>query len=469
MFVLLEKWLASQLGNNVGSDLNLSNIGEKFKDGVMFARLLQKYQVIPDHYVRLLKRTDFYAACFVNIKVLNRWLKPLDISVNDRVVRDIACGQPIAVTRLLYQLYFKLETEKGYGLYADVSENERLQDGVDIDLCSDVLPDRKDRGKRDGNRAFDSGIDGTTFDIHKIWCDSDAAGVRYTAVDFLKSENRHKSVLQFIQHNMDTFYECFVNSLIDSKRFFRNEFADEETDKTRCERILDDVLGTNVPCTVSNNDGDSNLVSVLSSKTNDNNTVTIDNEHRRNSSNVNSVLDDSQHSISTFRNLTTSEYFALDEREQNERFARQNQLFDEYLEHTGPWSSERLMVTNVHGERKENIRVLSTVVKEVLNFEYGKSEIKPIALKKTQIAGVIDKTQNKKVVRLIADSLRNRGILSFTADDALSACLNAFNEQSNESKLYPGLDGSDQNVVEKQTQQDDNSDTFKSGMYVYNV
>jgi len=426
MFVLLEKWLTSQLGNNIGPDLHFSDIGEKFKDGVLFARLLRNHRVVSDRHVQVLKKTHFYAACLTNMKRVRTWLKPLDIVVDDCAVRDIACGKSIAVTELLYRLYFKFETVNGHRASADdsdVSRNDhrRPDDGVD-ESCSRVLTGR--RGKRVDDDAFRP--DDETFDIHKIWRGDSAgsAGVRYTAIDFLRSENRRESALHFAQHNIDAFYDLFANTLTtNGKKFFENEFADGESDET-CKRILDDIANADggVGEVVPNNDG-SNPTGVSSPKTSDGREASDE------------TFPDIDGGASAGRRRSENE---------DERSARQDRLLDEYLERTGRWSSERLngLGADLHGE---GARLLSRIVKEVLNFEYGKSEIEPIHLIRTRVAGVIDKIQNKKVVQLIADGLSNRGILGFTADDALSACLDAFKEETdgfttNKSKSYRNAD-----------------------------
>jgi len=437
MFVLLEKWLTSQLGNYIGPDLNLSNIGEKFKDGVLFARLLSKLQVMPDRHVHVLKKTHFHAACLTNMKRVRTWLKPLDIVVDDCAVRDIACGKSIAVTKLLYDLYFKFETVNGHRASADdsdVSLNDRPDDDV-VDSRTRVLTGRREKRE-----------DGDTFDIHKIWCDdSGTAGIRYTAIDFLRSENRRESAVHFTQRNIDDFYDFFPNTLTtNGKKFYENEFADGKSDET-CKQILDDIanadgeVGNVVP-----NNGGSNPAGVLKPKTSDGRDVS--NERK------------------TFPDI---------DGKPNERSARQDRLLDEYLERTGRWSVERLNgPTTAADVRGEGARLLSRVVKEVLNFEYGKSEIKPIELIRTRVAGVVDKIQSKRMVQMIADALDNKGILGYTADDALSARWNAVKEETddstNKSKSYWGADKYENAAKEHendQTEWDDNSDGIMNGTY----
>lgn len=117
MFNILEQWLTHKLGIDNCLNLNFSNIGKRFKDGILFAHLLKKYQIIPDCYGNNFKKTNLYAVCLRNMKNVNLWLKLLDIIIEDYVIHEIASGQSLAITKLLYQLYFKFEMSKQYQVF----------------------------------------------------------------------------------------------------------------------------------------------------------------------------------------------------------------------------------------------------------------------------------------------------------------------------------------------------------------
>lgn len=114
--------------------------------------------------------------------------------------------------------------------------------------------------------------------------------------------------------------------------------------------------------------------------------------------------------------------------------------FDDYIQHTGLWSPEYLNINPY--ECKNNF--LSVILREVLNFEYDKSKIQYLEIKKLKVAGVIDVIQNTKVKQLIKNNLNSKEILSFTAEDALTACLDDFIEEMkismNKKELYQVLE-----------------------------
>jgi len=418
MFALLEKWLTNQLGDYIDSELSLSNVGEKFKDGVLFARLLHKYGAIPDRDVYALRRTRFYAPSLINVKKLNVWLKPLDIAIDECVVQDIARGQPFAVTRLLFRLYFKLEAVNRHQICVyDPGAFERLASVDDVDdRCTSISPNSDD--------------------------DDDE--------DYLKSAYRSRSTVGLARHDTDCLYNAFSNCANDGERWLKDEFADTESDYETCDMILDDIsrVKSRLP-TTTDADPTNNTVNP---ETNPSTAVSVSGGRRQ------------------FSDVDRFEYPTEEKRERDERLARQEQLLDEYLERTGPWNSVRL---NVPDAREGNARHLSTVVNEVLNFAYGISEIKPIAVRQTRVAGVVDKIQNKKVVQLIVESLGNRGILGFTADDALAACVNAYKVETDgfksDDKLYRDSEQDDYYNGRDATKIRTVSDTIRSGTSVFST
>lgn len=443
MFDVIQKWLMNKLGINNCLNLNFNNLGERFKDGVLFARLLQKYKVIPDCYVHIYKKTNFYAICLNNMKNINVWLQFLDISVEDRVIHEIACGQSLPVSNLLYLLYFKLEMLKHQILNnIDLAENDQLDNIMGTNHCK-------------GNSLKNI--------VPKLFCCLE--GIQYTAIDILKlTKNTNVSkgnVTDFIQHNMNCFYDLFMHNL--SSKYFKNEFI-EKSNKL-CKSIMFNILNTKEENNDTTNNNKTQYINIinnlsLQSGTEINKTeltvAEIDSDQI-----IRSIFYTSQDDL---KNVSSTS--SLDE-----RFIRQN-IFNEYLQHTGEWSSEYLNIDTHKSEQN----ILSKIVKEVLSFEYGTSEIKCIEIKKTHIAGVIDKIPNVKALQLIIDSLESNEILSFTADDALFACLNAYKEEMkislNEGRLYQVLDeDEDQNITVKQSSniQIVDSDSIKSGIHFYKL
>ncbi|XP_050527923.1 cytadherence high molecular weight protein 2-like [Daktulosphaira vitifoliae] len=89
MIQILTDWLIDKL-DIYCFDININNIGEKFKDGVLFGRLLQKYHIMPTIYTHSLKKK---------------------IYVEDRNIHEIACAQTSTVLNLLQKMYSRLESK----------------------------------------------------------------------------------------------------------------------------------------------------------------------------------------------------------------------------------------------------------------------------------------------------------------------------------------------------------------------
>lgn len=425
MFNILQDWLKCKLGTHYCLNLNFNNVGEKFRDGFLFALLFQKYQVMPEKYVLIFKKTNHYDACLSNMKSINLWLQFMEIIIEDSTIHEIAHGQSLAVTKLLYKLYFKFEMSKEYQKMnnINVEGNQNLNDNTIINFCKNYgsflshQKEIKDKEIPNENRE-------KCCYISKLFFNSD--GISYTAIDCLKSMNCFNSckgnTLKILQHNMNSFYKLFLMNLNNSK-FFKNEFI-EKSNEVLCRSMLLNILNIKEENNITT-DNKNFMVTKL------------DDENIIQNVDSNVSQKDLKNESSTLFSLKIEESIITQELDEfkNTHFVKQD-IFNEYLQHTGPWSSEYLNVDSF--EFKQDI--LSMIIKEVLNFEYGISEIKFIKIKNTNVAGVVDIIQNTKVIKLIKDNLRNKGILGFTAEDALSACLNAYNEEMkislNKSKLY---------------------------------
>lgn len=460
MFEILQKWLISKLGINSCSNLNYNNIGEKFKDGVLLAHLLKKYQVIPDCYANVLKKTNFYAACLSNIKTLNTWLQFLDIIIEDYAICEIACGQSLAVVKLLYQLYFKFEMLKQHQILNNdyVNESGQLNNNSVLNInCKqrygykNILPSQEMRKHKEKLLILNY----ETFSVLDLLHSSE--GVLYSAIDFLKltkSVNANEgNTLDFIQHNMHWFNDLFIKNLY--TQLLENEITEKSYSNEICRSYIFDILNITKKDNekmdkLKYNDG-TNRINNLNSKTNTHNNnhsaTELDNKHQI-IQDINHVSDplicvsqeDSRNENSSIRTVDEEGSTITKSSNENEQInIGKRNVFNEYVQHIGLWSSEYLNVKS--HQCKQNI--LSMIVKEVLNFEYDTNEIKPIKIEKTTVAGVIDGLHNTKVIQLIKDNLENNGILSFTPDDAVSACLEAYKEEKkisqNKGRLYEVL------------------------------
>jgi len=462
MFNILQEWLTSKLGTHYFLNLNFNNVGERFRDGFLFAVLFQKYQVMPEKYVHTFKKTNHYDACLSNMKSINLWLQFMEIIIEDSTIHEIAHGQSLAVTKLLYKLYFKFEMSKEYQIMnnINVEENQKFNKNILVNLSKNdsslLLHQKEKKEKKRPNENHEK-----FCYISKLFFNSN--GNSYTGIDVLKSMNCINmckgNALKILEHNMNSFYILFMMNL-NSSKFFQNDLI-EKSNEILCRSMLLNIL----------NIKENNNI------TNDNKNFTVTKQYYENT--IQNIDLESQEDLkdksSTFNNLKIEESIIITQEldEFKSTHSVKHDILDAYLQHTGPWSSEYLKVDSF--KFKQNI--LSTIIKEVLNFEYGISEIKFIKIKNANVAGVIDVIQNTKVVKLIKDNLRNKGILGFTAEDALSACLNAYNEEmkisENKSKLYQvveeyedHLENSNitlENSENKKLQKD--SDYSKNGKY----
>jgi len=466
MFNILLEWLTCKLGIQSCRNLNFNNIGDRFKDGVLFALIFQKYQVIPEKYVHVFKKTNHYEACLSNMKNISLWLPFIEIIIEDSAIHEISRGESLAVTRLLYQLYFKFEMSKEFQKLNNISveENQKLDNSIIVNVCKSngsLLSHQKDvKNKIRPNANHEK-----FCCVSKLFSNID--GISYTAIDVLKSMNCinacKSNALKMLQHNMNCFYDLFLMHLNNST-FFINESI-EKSDEELCRSTLLNILNTkeenhittdNKICMVAKLDNKKNVIQ---------NIDLVAREDPEKIKNESSTLN----SLEIEESIITQD---LDELH-NTLFVKQD-IFNDYLQHTGSWSSEYLNIDSF--KFKQNI--LSMIIKEVLNFEYGISEIKFIKIKNSNIAGVIDVIQNTKVIKLIKNNLQNKGILGFTVEDALSACLNAYNEEMknsvNKSKLYQVVEeyenplknanSTTENSGSKQSSEG-NSDNNKNGKY----
>lgn len=480
MFDILHKWLTNKLGFNKCIELNFSNVGEIFKNGVMFAHLLQKYQVIPDCYIHLLIKNNIYTACLSNIKNINLWLNYLDINLENSTVHEIAHGQSIAVTKLLYQLYFKLEILKQYQILNNINIRGNKQLNMVNVSKNTNYPNILNLNKKNKQKEKEVIVNYETFNVLNLFCSSE--GIQYTVIDELKLTRRFNTnknnPLDFIQHNMNYCYDLLIKNL--NNEFFKNETTEKSNEI--CKNKLFNIINTKEGDIIIDKLKGNNINQIdnlnLKIKNYKYNLVDTQLDNKYTSQNITKGSDNllcmSQENlnneISVNSNLEMEESTliqSLDEKE-NKQFMKRN-ILNEYLQQTGLWSSEYLNVNSYDSKQS----ILSLIVREVLNFEHGKSQIKCLEIKKRNVAGVIDEIKNTKVLQLIKDNLENKGILNFTADDALHACLDAYKEEMkisiNNGKLYEVLEEYEyESDIEKETSNqtlEDSLDTNKSGKY----
>lgn len=480
MFNMLREWLTNKLGTN--NCLNYSNIGVKFKDGVLFAHLLQKYQVMPDNYVHNFKRSDFYAVCLNNIKNINIWLQLLDIVLEDCIIHEIACGKSLAVVNVLYQLYYKLQNIKhnqilnntNFKVNTETNNNNKV---VDLYKCNNI----KNNFWHKENKKHKCKIPISNykqFNFFKLFYNLE--GVQYTAIDIIKLikniSTKQNNILACIQYNMNSFYDFFIENL--NNELFKNDLNEKSNKNHRnllsIQYIKKDVTITTNKLNNSNLQGINDLSLKINACDKNINNLQLNNDLDQNGQNCNytsnNLLPVTQDLInkSSILNSLEIEESILDE---EECIHLEKQDFsNEYIHHTGLWSSEYLNIDQ--HECKQNI--LSMILNNVLNFEYDKNEISFVEIKKRHIAGVVDILQNEKIVELLTENLLNNGILGFTADEAVSACLNAYKKETiistNKGKLYQVLEEYEtpQIITKKQTNNQKlriNSNTNINSMY----
>lgn len=425
MFNILQEWLVCKLGTHYCQNLNFNNVGERFRDGFLFALLFQKYQVMPEKYMHVFKKTNHYDICLNNMKSINLWLQFMEIIIEDSTICEIAHGKSLAVTKLLYELYFKFEMSKEYQTLSNINveENQKLNNNIIVNLCKSngsFLSHQKEIK----NIQIPNANHKKCYNVSKLFSNLD--GIPYTAIDVLKSKNCidtcKSNGLKVLEHHMKSIYDLFIMSLNNKTDEFLEKTL-EKSNKILCRSMLLNILNIEEENNITTDNNNLKVTKLDNENIIQNNDFVSQEDIKNESSTINSLK--IEESIITQ---------GLDEFK-NEHFLKQD-TFNEYLQHTGSWSSEYLNVDSF--KFKQNI--LSMIIKEVLNFEYGISEIKFIEIKNSNVAGVVDIIHNAKVVKLMKDILRNKGILGFTTEDALSACLNAYNEEMkisiNKSKLY---------------------------------
>lgn len=465
MFELLHEWLKNKLGVNTCLNLNYTNVGKRFKDGVLFFSLLQKYQIIPDCHKRNLKKTDIYAVCLSNIKNINLWLKFLDISVEECDIHQIASGQSLAVTTLLYQLYSKLEklnqcqTLDTYNIQNNKHTSKHTTQTVDSSSTNNPFQNTLLKQKETNYKNRTITTDSEIFNIPELFCNS--TGIKYTAIDVLKSKtninensSKNRNKLNFIQYNMNCFYDLFIKL---NHTLFKNKFKtkpNEEYNSTSFDfqniknknNVTNDefnnILNNNIVKIINN----FNLKMSIYSENVAN--IQLDNEYQVVQNNdcttdyrLYASREDLYNDNLTINSIKMEESTKASSFDENESVSCEKQdIIDEYLQNTGLWSSKYLNIDLQ--ECKQD--TLAMIVTKVLNIDNSKKKINLTKIKKTNVAGVINEIENIKVVQLVIDNLKNKGVLGFTTEDAISACLNAYKEEIkisvNKGKTYEVLE-----------------------------
>lgn len=313
------------------------------------------------------------------------------------------------------------------------------------------------------------------FDTSKLFYSLE--GIQYTAIDALKSKvnGNNEYMLAFIQHNMNSFYDLFIKNF--NSEFFKNEVK-ENIIKEVFKSVIQDIMNMDNKISYFKlNNINKNLVRDISIE-NDKNSidtrVNLYNKHQ----NIQNIDKKSNHLLDKLPEEIKNENPSIHNNQKLEesiteysvdecKYFVKRDILNEYLEHTGIWSSEYLNVTLF--EQKQSI--LSSIIKEVLNFKYGKSEVKHIELKKTHIAGVIDGIQNSEVIRFLKEILENKEILCFTTNDALSACSKAYREEIKtamcKDKIYLTMEECENQIIENEHSNNQtletNPDIYKNG------
>lgn len=480
MFNVLKEWLIIKLGKKICSSLDYNNIGEKFKDGVLYAHLLQIYQVIPDSYVHDFKKNNSYASCLSNIKNINLWLKFLDIKIEDRDEHEIACGQSFAITKLLYQLYFKLEKLNHSYILDDISKNKNEQ-SINNNSVNNIFKSTLSLNEKTTNKGKIPVLSNKTFNTSKLF--NNLEGIQYTAIDVLKSTKNNNAskdnTLECIQHNMNSFYDLFMQNI--NNEFFKKDYKGKSNKIYKT--ILFNIQNMKEQNISSDNELSNNSTEILNDvrlKINSYNKTITEPQFNEQHQMLQNISYESDHLLHASQEAFKNENSTLNilkmvesittlslDGDKSSKFENQD-ILNEYIHHSGLWSAKYLNI-DLH-ECKQDI--LSMVVNEVLNFEMGKSAVSFLNIKKTNVAGVVDITHNPKMVQLIMENLENNGILSFTVDDAITACLNAYNEElkisQNKGRLYQVLE-EHQVIIEGKNddkKQKINSNTNKNGKQV---
>lgn len=113
------------MGTRLGVVLDLApeKFGRNTKDGVLLARLLYGYGVIPVHVLQKVKETKNYYCCYENLKVLRPWLEHIGVSQDDAALKNMAMGEGSSAISIFYSVYLNLETKDR--LYYISAQKER--------------------------------------------------------------------------------------------------------------------------------------------------------------------------------------------------------------------------------------------------------------------------------------------------------------------------------------------------------
>ncbi|XP_014482571.1 PREDICTED: sperm flagellar protein 2-like [Dinoponera quadriceps] len=104
---LLKTWLQAQLG--VIMDLTPEIFGRHTRDGTLIAQILHNYDVISSNQLSMIVRTYDPALSRVNLKILQIWLKLINVTLSDQCIEKISKVKGAAALELFYKVYFSLE------------------------------------------------------------------------------------------------------------------------------------------------------------------------------------------------------------------------------------------------------------------------------------------------------------------------------------------------------------------------
>lgn len=302
----------------------------------------------------------------------------------------------------------------------------------------------------------------------KVLCDS--GDIQYTTYLTKSIKGSKYNTLNFMQYNMNNFSNLFEKKL--NNKLFNKEL--KETSNGQCISTILNILHTIEEGSIKADESKKYFIYQINNldfkkDIYDKNVAAIEVNNIKSVSDNLSYLsqEDLQTEDSTFYDLKTEGSTITQTSNESEYTHSVNQdNFYDYLQHIGFWSSEYLNVCPIKSEQK----ILSIIVREVLNFEYGISEIRYIKIRKSNIAGVIDVIENTKVVEIIKSNLENKEILCFTVDDAVSACLNAYKDEMKISlkkgELYQVFDYAPMTTRKTNNKQKENQDMEDGGIYL---
>lgn len=104
---IIQDWLGTRLG--ILLDLCPQKFGRNTKDGVLLAKLLYSYGVIPLHVLDKIKENKNYFVCYNNLKILKPWLEHIGVTQDDSSFQEIARGEGSYAISLFYAVYLNLE------------------------------------------------------------------------------------------------------------------------------------------------------------------------------------------------------------------------------------------------------------------------------------------------------------------------------------------------------------------------